>query len=176
MAEPPNSQSSTSQGADNVAIGRILRPWGLRGALKVEVTTDFPQRLSPGSQFTIRGQVYRCEESRVHGSAAVLKLQGVDSLEQAESLRGSFLEVPQSQVSPLPEGTYYHFEIIGMEVWTTSGQYLGRVAEILATGSNDVYLVRGTGGEVLIPATTDVIQQVNVEERRITVAALPGLL
>jgi 16S rRNA processing protein RimM len=159
-----------------VVVGQILRPWGTRGAVRLELTTDFPQRFTQGSEFYLNGQRYRCEQVRVHHRAAVLKLQGVDSLGQAEALRGCFLEVPTSQLPPLPEGTFFRFQILGMEVWTSRGHRLGRVEDVLETGANDVFVVRDGGREVLIPAIDDVVRSVDVAGGRITVEALPGLL
>lgn len=105
-----------------------------------------------------------------------MKLATMDGIAAAEKLRQQPLEVPRSQAQPLPPGQYYVFQIIGLEVWTTGGDNLGHVAEIMPTASNDVYLVRGPRGEVLIPAIEAVIKEIDLERGRMTIEAIEGLL
>ncbi|MBI4337129.1 MAG: 16S rRNA processing protein RimM [Chloroflexi bacterium] len=158
-----------------VVVGRVLKPWGMRGALRVAVLTDFPQRFAQGSRFYIRGVVYECHWVRRERSTVILKLVGVDTQEQAEALRGQELEIPDSSLMPLPLGTYYVFQLVGLEVYTTQGEALGRVVEVLQTGSNDVYVVRGQGSDLLIPATQEVVKEVDLLGQRMVVELLPGL-
>ena len=161
---------------ERLVIGRIIRPWGHRGQVKVERHTDFPQRFRSGVRFLIGQEEYLCEDVTRPPGALVLKLQGVESPEDAEQLRGALLEVPTSQAEPLPQGTYYYYQVLGLEVHTTGGEFLGRVTEILPTGSNDVYVIQGPRGEVLIPATGEVVTAVDLDAGRITIEPLPGLL
>jgi len=97
-------------------------------------------------------------------------------VEDATELRGQFLEVPQSQIRPLPNGEYYQFQLLGLEVWTTEGELLGRIAHILPTGSNDVYVVPSKHGELLIPAIEDVVISIDLEKGRIVIELIEGLL
>lgn len=106
---------------------------------------------------------------------AILKLQGIDTREGAEELAGIELEVPVNEVPPLPEGSYYHFQILDMEVWTSAGELLGVVEDILSTGSNDVYVVRRGDGEILVPAIDGVVLDVDVKGGRLTVDLPDGL-
>lgn len=106
---------------------------------------------------------------------AILKLRGIDTREDAEGLAGVELEVPTEDVPPLPDGSYYHFQILDMEVWTSAGELLGIVVDILITGSNDVYVVRGGDREILVPALEDVVLEVDVEGGRLTVDLPEGL-
>jgi 16S rRNA processing protein RimM len=106
----------------------------------------------------------------------VLKLAGIDSATAAEALRHRVLEVPEGELRPLGEGEYYHFQILGLEVRTSAGEVLGRVEQIISTGSNDVFVVRGQRGEVLIPAVDDVVKSVNLTVGRMEVEAVEGLL
>jgi 16S rRNA processing protein RimM len=161
---------------DFLVVGKVLRPWGLRGHVRVECISEFPWRFRAKSRFLIKGESYICETSRRLRHIAFLKFQGIDSPEQARSLAGLDLEVPIEEVPPLPSGRYYQFQVIGLEVWTTQGEWLGCVTDILATGSNDVYIVKGEGSEVLIPAIADVVKELNPRAGRITVEAIPGLL
>ena len=97
------------------------------------------------------------------------------SLEQAAGLQGAVVEVPEREVSPLQEGCYYYFQIIDLQVYTTQGEWLGTVRDVLSTGANDVYVVQGGEREVLIPALDDVVVEVDVERRRMTVDLPEGL-
>jgi 16S rRNA processing protein RimM len=157
-------------------VGQVIRPWGTRGQVKIEVLTDFPQRFRPGVRLLIDDRSYLCEAVTRPPKSLVLKLQGVESPEQAEELRSALLEVPTAEAEPLPEGSYYYYQVLGLEVYTTDGDHLGQVAEILPTGSNDVYVVQGPRGEVLIPATAEVITALDLKAGRITIEPLPGLL
>jgi 16S rRNA processing protein RimM len=159
-----------------IVVGRVVAPWGVKGEVKVEVMTDFPDRFSPGEEVHIDGCPTIIENSRWHKGRAILKLDTVDSVEAAEKLRGRWLEIPPSKLRSLPKDQYYQFQLMGLEVWTTQGQHLGRIADILPTGSNDVYLVQGELGELLIPAIEDVVKSVELEKGRIVVELIAGLL
>ena len=111
----------------------------------------------------------------MHRGMALVKFRGVDTREDGESLAGVELEVPIEDVPPLPDGSYYHFQILDMEVWTASGELLGTVEDILNTGSNDVYVVRRCAEEVLVPAIESVVLRVDVDGGRITVDLPDGL-
>lgn len=100
----------------------------------------------------------------------MVKLDAVGDRTTAERLRGKELTVPRASVMPLPEGTYYHFQLLDMAVWTDQGEYLGEIKEIFSTPGNDVYVVRGPGGrEVLVPALQDVVIEVRPQEKRMVV-------
>jgi len=159
-----------------VAVGRIAGLWGLRGDLKVESLTDFPQRFDTGRSVCLGGVAHTIERCRWQRGRPVLKLAGVDSAAAAESLRNRLLEVPEDELLPLSEGSYYHFQILGLQVRTTSGETLGRVEQIISTGSNDVFVVRGPRGEVLIPAVDDVVLRVDPQAGNIEVEAVDGLM
>ncbi|MFQ5861321.1 MAG: ribosome maturation factor RimM, partial [Dehalococcoidia bacterium] len=137
-----------------MVVGRVGRPQGVRGELRVQVLSDSPQRFAVGGVLFIQGRPYRIERSFPHQEGRVVKLEGIESRNEAEKLRGQLLEVPEEAVPPLPQGQYYHYQILGMRVVTQEGEELGKVADILSTGSNDVYVVREEGGwgELLGPA------------------------
>jgi 16S rRNA processing protein RimM len=161
-----------------VAIGKILEPWGDKGEVKVEILTDFPERFNSLERVYI-GQTarpLRVEKSRVLEDYAVLKLEGYDNRTAASALRGQLLQIPLEELMPLAEGEYYEFEIIGLEVWTEDGLYLGRVKEVIYTGANDVYVADGPKGEVLIPALEDVVLKIDLGEGKMLVRLPEGLL
>ena len=94
----------------------------------------------------------------------------------AETLRGSWLTIPESDLEPLPDGAFYHFQLVDMDVYTDDGEHLGQIVEIIETPGNDVYIVRKTNErDLLLPAIKDVILDVDVESSRMTVHLLPGL-
>ncbi len=159
-----------------ITIGEILAPWGIKGKLKVAVVTDFPQRFAPSSKIYISRQPMTIDSTEWHKGKAIIKLNTIDSIEAAQKLRGQLVEIPNSQVYPLPEGQYYHFQIIGLEVWTTQGELLGNITEILTAGSNDNYVVSGAKGEILIPAIADVVKSINLNKGRIVIEPIEGLL
>ena len=161
---------------DFIAVGRVLAPWGVQGEVKVEVLTDFPERFAPDEELYIEGRAVNIERCKWHHGRPTLKLGTIDNVEDAEKLRGRLLEVPKNQLHPLPQDEYYQFQLLGLEVWTNDGEFLGRIAQILPTGSNDVYVVPVTDGEVLIPAIEDVVKSVDIANGRVTIEAVNGLL
>ena len=159
-----------------LVVGRVLAPWGIKGDLKIEILTDFPERFTPKQKVYIDGCAMTIERSQRHKRNIILKLAAVDSIEAVEKLRGRYLEIPHTQAYPLAEGQYYRFQIIGLEVWTTRGELLGVITDIQPTGSSDVYVVRGQDGEFLIPATEDVVKSVDLEKGRMIIEVIEGLL
>jgi len=160
-----------------------LRPHGVRGELRVAIVTDYPERLgqhtcfylaSPDSPETV--QCYPVEKLRQHRGVLLLKLGGCDDRNDADELRGMLVQVPLDRAVPLGEGEYYHFQLIGVRVEVESGGWLGQVVQVLETGANDVYVVRGPYGEVLLPAVGDVVLELDLELKRMVVRLLPGML
>ena len=110
------------------------------------------------------------------GGRLILKLAGIDDREAAEQLRGASLEVPTDQAVELPPGQYFWHQVVGLRaVVESSGRELGRVADILVTGSNDVYVVRKDGRELLLPAIGEVVRAIDLERGEMRVELLPGL-
>jgi 16S rRNA processing protein RimM len=159
-----------------VTIGQVLTSWGIKGQIRVKPETDFPQRYAPGARVYIDQQPFVIEAVQYHGGKLVIKLVAVDRAEDAQKLRGKAIEIPRSEVPPLPEGQYYYFQLVGLEVWIEQGERLGNIAEILPTESNDVYIVRGQKGEVLIPAIEDVVQKIDLPRGRMVIRPIAGLL
>ena len=157
-------------------VGYILAPWGIRGEIKVEVVTDFPERFAPQKIVYLNTSPLEIESCRPHKQHLVVKLATIDSVEDAEKLRGQDLTIPRSELYPLPEGQYYTFQLIGLKVVTTEGKLLGRITEIMTTGSNDVYIVEGKRGEILIPAIEDVVKSIDLKKGKIVIEAIEGLL
>jgi 16S rRNA processing protein RimM len=164
-------------------VGRVSRPHGVRGELRVEIITDYPERLSehtyfylapPGSPAVVRR--FLVEKVRIHGDVALLKLVGCDDRNAADELRGLLVQIPVEEAMPLEEGEYYLYQLIGVQVETEDGEGLGQVVDVIETGANDVYVVRGPRGEVLLPAIQDVVLGLDLESKRMVVRLLAGLL
>jgi 16S rRNA processing protein RimM len=160
-------------------VAQVLAPHGIRGELKCRIVTDFPrQRFKRGNTVILSGRVYTVRSARIQGQVVLLRLEDVADRTSAESFRGQNVLIDVEEAVALPEGEFYWHQVIGLEVIDTTTQTrLGRVADILETGANDVYIVRTeTGRELLIPAIKDVVKDIDPTLGRILVEPLPGLL
>ena len=162
-----------------LVIGRIVKPHGINGEVRVDMHTDLPER------YTWLEEVYlgmddprpvRVEGVRFHKGRALLKLDGYDNRQDAVKLRSTWLQVPYDEGIPLEDGEYYLYEILGFSVYTDDGNYLGDVSDVLETGANNVFVVEGSHGELLLPDTTEVIREIDLDSGRILVHLLPGLV
>jgi 16S rRNA processing protein RimM len=158
-----------------VSIGRVLGSWGIRGAVKVELLTDFPERFAVGATLWLGGAPRQIERSHWLRGAAVVHLSGIDDPNVASSLRGALVELPESELRALGEDEYYEHDLIGLSVMTAAGEALGAVAQILPTGANEVLIVRGDRGEYLVPLIAEVVQSIDVDARLITIELMQGL-
>lgn len=162
-----------------VVVGRVVRPHGVRGELRVLPETDFPERLTTLGQAVLvrdeRSEAVRIEAVRRTGDAVLVKVAGIDTPEAAAAWRGAVLAVPRELAAPLPEGRHYVFDVLGLTVETEAGEILGAVDEVLRTPAHDVYVVRGRR-EVLIPAIASVVLRIEPAERRMVIRPIPGLL
>ncbi len=166
-----------------LAVGQIVGPHGIRGEVKVEVLTDFPERYQPGTKLYMGKSTddaaaipVQIAASRPHQDRVLVKLASVPDRNAAELLRGLYLLIPEREAMPLGEHENYMHDLIGLHVETEAGEALGELAEILVTPANDVYVVVGPQGEVLIPALRDVVLSVDLDSRVMRVTLPDGLL
>lgn len=163
-----------------VTIGQVVAFLGLRGELKVRLLTDIPDRFGQLETVYLRSEYrpYRVESVRPYkGEIVILKLRGVDNANAAEELRGQEIVIPLDQLASLPAGSYYRHDILGLTVQTLDGRQLGRIVDIIETGSNDVYMIRASDGkQIPIPAIKDVIKQVDITHQTMYIDPIPGLL
>ncbi|HZS94036.1 MAG TPA: ribosome maturation factor RimM [Chloroflexota bacterium] len=152
-------------------IGEIAGPFGIRGEAKVNMLTDFPERFSGLTRVFVgpRHDELEIEETRLHKGQALVRFAGVTTPEQVDKLRGAEIVVPRSEAVELPADHYFLSDLLGAEVRTTDGQELGHIADILQTAGNDVYVVRGTGREILVPAIREAIDDLDVAAGRVIV-------
>lgn len=162
-----------------LAVGRLRRPHGLNGDLLMELYTDFPERLQPGTTLYL-GEDYTpltIARVRPHNDGLILGFKDVDTPEAAGRYRTLLVSVPAKDRPPLPQGEYYHHQLIGLRVETDEGKTLGLLAEIIVTGANDVYVVSDEAGrELLLPAIEQVILGINRDAGVIKVHLIPGLV
>lgn len=154
---------------DRLRVGRVAGAVGLAGAVKVNPLTDFPDRFRAGSQLRVGDRTLSVEWSRPGGEKLVVKFAEVSSRQAAEGLAGAYLEVPFEAAHELPDGAYYHFQLVGLRVVTEAGKDLGRVDDVLINPVHDVWVVRGET-ETLVPATRAAVSRVDLEVGEIVVA------
>lgn len=142
--------------------------------------TDYPERLLTLRTAVLlhgeRARPVELDEVRPLGNDVLVHAREIDSPEEAAAWRGGLLAVPTADAVRLPPGHHFVFDVLGMSVRTEAGTVLGQVEEVLRTGSNDVYVVRGHDHEVLLPAIDSVIVRVDVAARTMVVQPLPGML
>ncbi len=165
-----------------LVVGRVGRPHGVRGELRVEVLTDFPERFAPGERLLIGHEGVAAPQpviivsARPHQGNLLVRFDLASDRDAAARLTNQLLYVPTGDAHRLPEGTHYAYELEGLEVMTADGRRLGTVREVLETGSADVLLVSDGPREVLIPMIATVIAAIDIEAGRVVVTPLPGLL
>lgn len=166
-----------------IAVGKITKPHGIRGEVRVQSDTDFPEeRFSPGGTLYIQpenaeGRPLTVSNFRRQKQFYILKFAGFNHIDEVEPLRNEILYVPKEELKPLPEGEYYYHEILGCRVETNEGDVLGEVADIFKTGANDVWVVRRKGEkDVLIPFIDDIVQSIDVKQGKIVVSLMEGLV
>ena len=151
-------------GGEQVVVGLVLGPHGTDGSLRVKSLSDVPQRFEAGRELFLRGRPYRVVRSVLRPpEQVILKLDEVRTRVAARLLAGEEVTVAAASAPVLPEGEYYHFQLLGLRVVTEEGTELGHIREVIVTGSNDVYAVAGSAGEVLLPAVGSVVLGVDLE-------------
>ena len=164
-----------------VSIGYIAKTFGIKGDVKVIPLTDAPDRYANLRKVTIQKRSGERKEYSLKGVSAVrgglrISFTPAISVSEAEEIVGGYITVPEKDVAQLAKDCYYHFEIMDMEVYTGEGRYLGRIVDILSTGSNDVYVVKDQNKEYMIPAIQDVVKEVDTKAKRMIISVMEGLL
>lgn len=159
-----------------VIVGRVGSTWGLSGWVKVQILSDSPNRFTVNSRFFTDDRILVIEDLKTLDKSIVIKFHDISDPEDAKALRDQYLYIDRDQIEPLPQGVYYHFQILGIEVVTSDGENLGEVIEILNTGSNDVYVVRKDSKEILIPGIKNVVVNVDLPGNSMIVDLPEGLV
>ncbi len=162
-------------------IGQIVNTFGVKGLLKVKPFTDEAER------FEELKKVYICkkekleeveiEEVKYHKDMVLLKVKGIDDMNEAEKVKGLYLKIDRKNAKKLPENTYFIADLLGLDVYSDEGEYLGKVDDIYSTGANDVYVIKDEmGKQLLLPGISDVIKEIDLENEKIVVHLLKGLI
>jgi len=162
-----------------IVIGKIRRPHGIRGEVLVEVYSEFPERIDKGLEVFIgeNHTAWRIDRCRTHGRGILIGFEGVVDPERAGFFRNQIIYIRTDKIPSLPEGEYYHHQIIGLQVFQESGELLGEITGVIETGANDVCIVRDEDGtEILLPMIDSVIDKVDLGNKLMIVHLLPGLL
>lgn len=162
----------------DIVIGKIIAPLGTRGEVKMILLTEFPERFRAGQELTLRlptgeSKPVKVHAERLHKEGLALKLDGIDSRDEAEAVRGAEFTIDVDEVHQLPSDEFYMFDLIGLHVVTDDGRECGDVTEIVQGGGNDVY-VTSTG--LCIPALKSVVANVDLGEGVMVIRPVPGLL
>lgn len=162
-----------------LVVGFLRRPHGVRGEILMDVHTDFPERLKTGATVFV-GEAYQpvvIASRRPHANGLLVRFRGIKNPEDAGVYRNTWVYVPVADRPELPDGEYYHHQLIGLNAVTDDGRELGVLADILETGANDVYVLRDVdGNELLLPAIPPVILGVDLANRQVRVHLLDGLI
>jgi 16S rRNA processing protein RimM len=169
---------------ETVAVGRVLRPHGIRGEVMVEVLSDVPARFRKGSRVQgVRAGAppvtLTVAAGRLHKTGAVVRFEGYEDRDRAETLRGLDLEVPRAEVPKAPRGTYYQYELLGClcrDVSKDRGEELGKVVEVVEDGGGVLLVVEGEGRRVPVPFVKAFLKRVDVARGRIDLALPEGFL
>lgn len=162
-------------------IGQIVNTFGIKGMVKVKPFTDNIERFSNLEKIYIKnksGQTeYKIQEIKYHKNMVLIKFEGIENPEQADLLRNSYLIVDRETEEPLEPGRYYIVDMIGLDVFTDNNEYLGKLEDIYNTGSSDIYVVKNElGKQVLLPAIEDVIKNIDMDNKKVIVHLIPGLV
>lgn len=167
-----------------LVLGKVLRPHGVRGELRIQLMTDYPERISTLEFVYLGSDPMQEEADRYHLIAmrrnkgyGLLTLQGIQDRNTADTLRDLLVMVDIANAVPLNDGEFYLYQLMGMQVYTDDGKVLGSITDIIETGANDVYVVQSDDyGEVLIPITDETLIETHISARKIIVKLPEGLL
>ena len=162
-------------------VGQVVNIFGIKGEVKVTPFTDDISRFDELKKVYIKNKnqekQYKIENVKYHKNMVLIKFSGIDKIEDAEMLKNKYLEIDREDAIPLEEGTYFIADLIGLEVYTEDGNLLGKVEDIYNTGSKDIYVVKDElGKQVLLPGIDEVIKNVDLENSKIIVHLIPGLI
>jgi 16S rRNA processing protein RimM len=162
-----------------ITVGRVVGPHGLRGEVRVRLETDFPERFAARrAAFLVREdrvEAIAITAARPHRAGMLVAIAGVTDVTAAEQLRGAAIAVPRASLAPLDADSFYVFELIGLRAWTTDGEDLGVIGAVMRGPAHDLYVVRGRGGELLLPAVRQIVRRVDLAAGVMTVELPAGL-
>lgn len=161
-----------------IQVGKIVNTHGIRGDVKVLPLTDDTKRFEELKSVFIGDDKLKLEISKVGYAKGnvILKFKNYDNINDVEKFKNTTVWIDEKDKVKLPQYSYFIHDIVGLEVYLSDGTHLGKVKDVLQPGANDVYIVKGEGKEYLIPAIKDVVKEVNIDENKIIIEPLEGLL
>lgn len=153
---------------DILRVGKIVNTHGLKGEVKVIALTDDPKRYNDLDFVLIDGVERKIQGCKFQKDRVIVKIEGIDSIEEAEKYKNKYMEIPREYAVPLEEDTYYIADIIGCNVYDTNGKSLGEVYDVIQTKNNDVYWIRKPK-ELLIPVLLEIVTDIDIDNRKITI-------
>lgn len=164
-----------------IEIGQIVNTNGLKGVVKVNPFTDdiskFEELKYIYIQLKSELKKVKIEQVRYNKNQVLLKLEGIDSIEEAEKYRNFYLKIEKKSQEELGEDTYYIVDLIGINVYSENDEYLGTIEDVFPTGSNDVYVVKDNlGKQILVPAIAEVVKKVELKNKKMVIKIIPGLI
>ena len=153
---------------EKLIVGQVLKPQGIRGEIKIKPFTDSAEDFKAFKRVFLDGEEYRVLGVRTGGDAVYLALRGVPDRNAAELLRGKEVTIPRGEAPVLEEGIYYIADLLGSEIYTDGGEFLGILKDIRQLNS-DIYTIEKDGKEILFPAVQGVVLEVDIENKKITV-------
>ena len=162
-------------------IGQIVNTFGIKGMVKVKPFTDDITRFDNLEKVYVESnktkKQYEIEEVKYHKDMVLIKFKGIDRVEDAELLRNSYLKINRQDEPELEEGTYYIVDLIGLDVYSDEGKLLGKLDDVFNSGSCDIYVVKDElGKQILLPSIKEVILNIDIENQKVTVHLLKGLI
>lgn len=162
-------------------IGQIVNTFGINGMVKVVPFTDDIKRFDELENVYIENKniekEYQIEQVKYHKNMVLIKFKDINKIEEAELLKNKYLKINRQDAKPLEEGRYYIVDLLGLDVYTQEEVLLGKIEDIYNTGSNDIYVVKDEfGKQLLLPAISDVIKQIDIKKGKIVVNLLNGLV
>lgn len=154
-----------------LAVGKIINTHGIKGEIKVMPSTDDVERFKELNEAYIDGNIIEIEGCKFQPGKVILKIKGINSIEDAQKLKNKYIKVSRENAATLDEDCYYEADIVGCMVYDENEKQLGNIDEIIHTGSNDVYWIKGEN-ELLIPAIKSIIVDIDVNNKKIIIKPL----
>ncbi len=162
-------------------VGQIVNTFGIKGQVKVVPFTDDVERFEELNEVYIEKknelQLFQIEQVNYHKNMVIIKFKGINTIEEAEKYRNCYLKIDRKHAKKLPKDTYFIADLLGLPVYTDEGKLLGKVDDIYNSGSSDIYVVKDEmGKQILLPSIPEVLKEIDLENEKIIVHIIEGLL
>lgn len=159
-----------------IVIGRLQKPFGIRGEIRVQAYTETFEAFEKSEWLQIKEKRMVIKQIRIHKGSVLVLFDGIGTPEQASGLSGQLVQTLAQNLPAKDEDEYFYFELIGLDVFTETFRHLGKITEVMATGANDVFVVNGDSGEILIPFIDEVVTDIDLAAKKVQVNPMEGLI